>query len=175
MDISKLVFYHYDLGPTDLLVNPSTGSLGIIDWELAGYVPIEWVKTKFDSQQEWTSIMGMRTLRRTGAAELPSIWKRWATGMLWMHGGSFRPARYPFRLNRDLKSHRHTAHHRNRRLRLRGPSALKGHQRIRDTVPVDACPSLRKPSVPRVLLALNLQRLQRRHIGLNYSRIYRAL
>lgn len=47
MDISTLVFYHCDLGPTNLLVNALTGSLGIIDWELAGYVPVEWVRTKF--------------------------------------------------------------------------------------------------------------------------------
>lgn len=47
MDVSTLVFYHCDLGPTNLLVDTSTGSLGIIDWELAGYVPIEWVRTKF--------------------------------------------------------------------------------------------------------------------------------
>ncbi|KAH6699584.1 kinase-like domain-containing protein [Verticillium dahliae] len=66
MDISTLVFYHCDLGPTNILVNVSTGSLGIIDWELAGYVPIEWVRTKFrlsagmdfshgdeDSKRDW--------------------------------------------------------------------------------------------------------------------------
>ncbi|CAG7999862.1 unnamed protein product [Penicillium salamii] len=47
MDVSTLVFYHCDLGPTNILVDVATGSLGIIDWELAGYVPIEWVRTKF--------------------------------------------------------------------------------------------------------------------------------
>ncbi|OQE18020.1 hypothetical protein PENFLA_c022G08724 [Penicillium flavigenum] len=47
MDVSTLVFYHCDLGPTNLLVDVSTGSLSIIDWDLAGYVPIEWVRTKF--------------------------------------------------------------------------------------------------------------------------------
>ncbi|CAI7571786.1 unnamed protein product [Penicillium glandicola] len=46
MDVSTLVFYHCDLGPTNVLVDVSTGSLGIIDWELAGYVPIEWVRNK---------------------------------------------------------------------------------------------------------------------------------
>ncbi|KAK4043718.1 hypothetical protein C8A01DRAFT_43470 [Parachaetomium inaequale] len=66
MDVSALVFYHCDLGPTNLLVDVSTGSLGIVDWELAGYVPIEWVRTKprlsagmdlghgdADSKREW--------------------------------------------------------------------------------------------------------------------------
>lgn len=47
IDVSALVFYHCDLGPTNLLVDTSTGSFGIVDWELAGYVPIEWVRTKF--------------------------------------------------------------------------------------------------------------------------------
>lgn len=47
MDVSRLVFCHCDLDPTNILVNISTGSLGIIDWELAGYVPIERVRTKF--------------------------------------------------------------------------------------------------------------------------------
>lgn len=47
MNVSAFVFYHCDLGPTNLLVDVSTGSLGIIDWELAGYVPVEWVRTKF--------------------------------------------------------------------------------------------------------------------------------
>jgi hypothetical protein len=47
MGVSTLVFYYCDLGLTNLLVNASTGSLGINDWELAGYVPIEWVRTKF--------------------------------------------------------------------------------------------------------------------------------
>jgi serine/threonine protein kinase len=47
MDLSTFVFCHCDLGPTNLLVDISTGSLSIIDWELAGYVPIEWIRTKF--------------------------------------------------------------------------------------------------------------------------------
>lgn len=44
---SKFVFYHSDLGPTNILVDPATRSLSIIDWETAGYVPREWVRTKF--------------------------------------------------------------------------------------------------------------------------------
>jgi hypothetical protein len=92
MDTSTFVFYHCDLGLTNLLVDISTGSLGIINWGLASYVPIEWVRTKFqllsgiyfkyrdeDSKKDW---------RRRVAAHL----ERWATAMLWMHGGSFRTA-----------------------------------------------------------------------------------
>ncbi|KAK4196856.1 hypothetical protein QBC40DRAFT_312589 [Triangularia verruculosa] len=48
MDISSpFSFYHTDLGPTNILVDPKTRSIGIIDWETAGYVPVEWVRTKF--------------------------------------------------------------------------------------------------------------------------------
>lgn len=48
MNISSLVFCHLDLGPGNVIVNPDKNSIGIIDWELAGYVPREWVKTKFN-------------------------------------------------------------------------------------------------------------------------------
>ena len=48
MDISsKFVFYHSDMGPTNILVDRATRAKGIIDWETAGYVPREWVRTKF--------------------------------------------------------------------------------------------------------------------------------
>lgn len=48
MDVSSLVFCHLDLGPGNVIVDPANDSIGIIDWELAGYVPREWVKTKFN-------------------------------------------------------------------------------------------------------------------------------
>ncbi|KAK4220620.1 kinase-like domain-containing protein [Podospora fimiseda] len=48
MDVSCLVFYHCDLGPGNILVEPDNNrGIGIIDWETAGYVPREWVRTKF--------------------------------------------------------------------------------------------------------------------------------
>lgn len=47
MDCSSLVFYHCDLGPSNILVDLSNSSVGIIDWEIAGFVPAEWIKTKF--------------------------------------------------------------------------------------------------------------------------------
>lgn len=46
----------------------------------------------FDSRLGWILIMGMMTPKGTGAVELHSIWKRWATAMLWMRGGSFKTA-----------------------------------------------------------------------------------
>ncbi|KAK6819449.1 hypothetical protein PG987_015932 [Apiospora arundinis] len=47
-------FYHCDLGPGNILVDVKEGdddgrsiSNGIIDWEIAGFVPWEWIMTKF--------------------------------------------------------------------------------------------------------------------------------
>ena len=86
MDVSTLVFYHCDLGPTNLLVNTSTGSLGIIDWELAGYVPIEWIRTKFrlsagmdfnygdeDSKKDWRRRVAQH-LEKMGYRDVVDAW-----------------------------------------------------------------------------------------------------
>ncbi|TKW54916.1 hypothetical protein CTA1_503 [Colletotrichum tanaceti] len=47
MDCSRLVFYHCDMGPTNFLFDPVDHSAGVIDWEMAGFVPLEWVRTKY--------------------------------------------------------------------------------------------------------------------------------
>lgn len=49
MDCFDFVFYHADLGPGNIIVEdiPETGSVGIIDWEIAGYFPRGWIRTKF--------------------------------------------------------------------------------------------------------------------------------
>jgi hypothetical protein len=49
MDCSDLVFYHADMRPTNIIVEdePKTGALGVIDFEIAGYLPRDWVRTKF--------------------------------------------------------------------------------------------------------------------------------
>lgn len=86
IDVSTLVFYHCDLGPTNLLVDLSTSSLGIIDWELASYVPIEWVRTKFrisagmdfdygdeDSKKEWRRKVAQR-LEKMGYNDVLDAW-----------------------------------------------------------------------------------------------------
>jgi hypothetical protein len=46
---SKFVFYHADLAPGNILVEeiPETGDVGIIDWEVAGFFPRGWIRTKF--------------------------------------------------------------------------------------------------------------------------------
>lgn len=47
MECSPLVFYHCDLGPGNIIIDPEDDSIGIIDWETAGYVPKDWIRTKF--------------------------------------------------------------------------------------------------------------------------------
>lgn len=49
MDCSTLVFYHCDLGPGNIIIESTepTRSVGIIDWETAGFVPRAWIRTKF--------------------------------------------------------------------------------------------------------------------------------
>ncbi|KAB5513461.1 kinase-like domain-containing protein [Coniochaeta sp. 2T2.1] len=62
MDVSSLVFCHLDLGPGNVIVDPAKDSIGIIDWELAGYVPREWVKTKFTSRSGLLVASSLRAL-----------------------------------------------------------------------------------------------------------------
>ncbi|KAJ0159875.1 hypothetical protein CTA2_8968 [Colletotrichum tanaceti] len=50
MVCSDLVLAHNDMGPYNVIVNLArmdNDSVGIIDWEMAGYVPRHWVRTKF--------------------------------------------------------------------------------------------------------------------------------
>lgn len=48
-DYLNPVFYHADLGPTNIIVEdePISGKVGIIDFECAGFFPKEWIRTKF--------------------------------------------------------------------------------------------------------------------------------
>lgn len=42
------VLYHGDTGPTNVLVDRSAGcSIGIVDWEVTGFVPKAWIRTEF--------------------------------------------------------------------------------------------------------------------------------
>jgi len=47
MDCSRFFFYHADLGPGNIIVEPESGRLSIIDFEIAGYFPKAWIRTKF--------------------------------------------------------------------------------------------------------------------------------
>jgi hypothetical protein len=42
------MLYHCDMGPTNVLVDLSNDcKVGIIDWEVTGFVPKTWIRTKF--------------------------------------------------------------------------------------------------------------------------------
>lgn len=45
MDCSVFILSHNDLGPTNIILGG--GRIVVIDWEMAGYAPLEWVRTKF--------------------------------------------------------------------------------------------------------------------------------
>ncbi|KAK2053898.1 hypothetical protein LY76DRAFT_597445 [Colletotrichum caudatum] len=53
MDCSDLVLSHNDMGPQNVIVDlartrtDKESSIGIIDWEMAGFVPRAWIRTKF--------------------------------------------------------------------------------------------------------------------------------
>jgi len=87
MDCSTFVFYHCDLGPGNIIV--TEGSIGIIDWETAGFVPKEWIRTKFcvssgmdlpggdqDSRVDWRRRV-QRQLEKKGFPEIGERWMTW--------------------------------------------------------------------------------------------------
>jgi hypothetical protein len=45
MNCSVFVLSHNDLGPTNIMVDGKR--VIVLDWELAGYAHLEWVRTKF--------------------------------------------------------------------------------------------------------------------------------
>ncbi|KAB5513029.1 hypothetical protein GE09DRAFT_1163633 [Coniochaeta sp. 2T2.1] len=45
MDCSTFVLSHNDLGPTNIVIDNKR--ITVLDWEMAGYVSLEWVRTKF--------------------------------------------------------------------------------------------------------------------------------
>ncbi|KFY38223.1 hypothetical protein V494_04480 [Pseudogymnoascus sp. VKM F-4513 (FW-928)] len=88
MDCSTFIFYHCDLGPGNIIVNHENRSIGIIDWETAGFVPKEWVRTKFcisggmdlpgddqESRVDWRR----RVQRQLGVEGFFEIADRWMT------------------------------------------------------------------------------------------------
>ncbi|KAI5865297.1 kinase-like protein [Durotheca rogersii] len=89
MDCSSFVFYHCDLGPGNIIANQD--SVGIIDWETAGFVPVEWIRTKFcissgmdlpvgdeDARSDWRRLVS-RQLGRLGFVEIADEWLEWWT------------------------------------------------------------------------------------------------
>ncbi|KAF7871875.1 hypothetical protein EAF04_003982 [Stromatinia cepivora] len=89
MDCSTFVFYHCDLGPGNIIVDAVEGSIGIIDWETAGFVPKEWIRTKFcissgldlpgddqESRVDWRRRV-QRQLEKEGFPEIAERWMAW--------------------------------------------------------------------------------------------------
>ncbi|MCJ1407396.1 hypothetical protein MMC19_001467 [Ptychographa xylographoides] len=89
MDCSIFLFYHCDLGPGNIIVDPDNRSIGIIDWETAGFVPKEWIRTKFrisggmdlpdgdqESRVEWRRRV-QRQLGDMGFLEIADQWMTW--------------------------------------------------------------------------------------------------
>ncbi|CRG89756.1 hypothetical protein PISL3812_06795 [Talaromyces islandicus] len=94
MDCSKFVFCHADLGPTNIIVEdvPQKGTIGVIDWEVAGFFPRGWIRTKFrlssgmnlpesvgglSSQQWWRSEI-QKLLGKRGFEDYSSEWQAWS-------------------------------------------------------------------------------------------------
>jgi hypothetical protein len=90
MDCSEFVFYHADLGPGNIIVEdtPRTGTINIIDWELAGFFPQGWIRTKFrisrglnlpDSveNQHWWRSETQKLLGKHGFEDFSLQWKSW--------------------------------------------------------------------------------------------------
>ncbi|KXJ84941.1 hypothetical protein Micbo1qcDRAFT_225558 [Microdochium bolleyi] len=88
MDCSVFSFYHCDLSPANVIIGPD-GSIGIIDWETAGYVPREWYRTKVrvcmglnfvdrdgDMATEWRR-MFQKQLGSEGFGEVAHEWAEW--------------------------------------------------------------------------------------------------
>ncbi|KAF4964521.1 hypothetical protein FZEAL_10859 [Fusarium zealandicum] len=88
MHSSTFYMWHNDLGPYNIIIDRRNGSLGLIDWEMAGYVPLDWIRTKFgvswamdfawpgvgdEALREWRSYVE----RRFAEEEYPEVKAAW--------------------------------------------------------------------------------------------------
>lgn len=91
MDCTTFLFYHCDLGPGNVLVDAASGAVGVIDWETAGFVPREWIRTRFHvcagldldrpdggDTAEWR-VSVARRLKEEGWPEIVDKWYSWWT------------------------------------------------------------------------------------------------
>jgi hypothetical protein len=91
MDCSKLSLYHLDLGPGYILLDVDTNMKSVIDFERVGYVPDEWIRTKFrvysgldlsyydytnEANTDWRAGM-QRRLGELGWSEVMMEWMIW--------------------------------------------------------------------------------------------------
>ena len=92
MDCSAFVFYHCDLGAGNVLVDVADGSISIIDWEIAGFVPKVWIRTKFrvssgldlpsadfDTRTEWRRRV-QRHMEKEGFPDIVEPFMKWFQG-----------------------------------------------------------------------------------------------
>ena len=93
-DYNKCVFYHADLGPTNIKIEIQDGEgvvVGLLDWEVCGFMPIGWVATKpfvsdgytfewgigeFEGRWDWSNMLG-RALEGLGFKAFGSEWRKW--------------------------------------------------------------------------------------------------
>ncbi|OBT47676.1 hypothetical protein VE00_02181 [Pseudogymnoascus sp. WSF 3629] len=94
MDCTDFVFNHADLGPTNIIVEdePNSGKVGIIDFEIAGYFPRSWIRTKFrissgmdlsplaDDNPHWWRSEVQRALGANGFDDVVKAWEEWQRG-----------------------------------------------------------------------------------------------
>jgi len=91
MNCADIVFYHADLGPNNIIVEdePRHGKFGIIDFEISGYFPRGWVRTKFrlssgmdfsasasDCPTWWRSEI-QKALEIRGFEDYSQAWMKW--------------------------------------------------------------------------------------------------
>ncbi|KAI0113671.1 hypothetical protein GGR51DRAFT_20362 [Nemania sp. FL0031] len=90
MGCEEFVLHHCDMGPTNVIVDQTDGcTVGIIDWEVTGYVPKEWIRTKFcvcwamdfdypgediEKSKDWRQRVQL-LLRQEGFVEVEEAWK----------------------------------------------------------------------------------------------------
>lgn len=83
---SEFVFFHNDLGPGNILIHCGEHrKIGIIDWELAGYVPLEWIRTKFavgygmdcDEKDNNPTEWRLRVEQQLGQEGFPAVTDAW--------------------------------------------------------------------------------------------------
>lgn len=90
MNCSECVFYHADLAPSNILVEgePKTGKISLVDFELAGFFPKSWIRTKFraswafdldestNSDPQLYRALMEKTLEAHGYDDLTEAWRQ---------------------------------------------------------------------------------------------------
>lgn len=88
MDCSEFLLYHCDLGPGNIMVDIESDVMSVIDIECVGYVPVEWIRTKFrisggldltlydyEDEAKFAWRVGMQ--KRLGLSGFPEVAERW--------------------------------------------------------------------------------------------------